>query len=187
MIDRRIQKTKDILSRALVSLIREKDYDTITIQDILDRSNVGRSTFYTHFENKDQLLIAGNDNFKKILHSHYINGEFVINFSFFYQHIKDNYKLADYFFGAKGGDILQVFFRNLLTDMLLTHAKNKQKNLDRRTMKMLSFKTEALADAVIHLLRLWVEDKMQFTINEMVSMSNAILKPFLLEIEGSHN
>lgn len=55
-LDRRIQKTLQHLQNALAALIAEKDYDDITIQEILDRANVGRSTFYAHFENKDQLL-----------------------------------------------------------------------------------------------------------------------------------
>ena len=56
IMDRRIQKTLQLLQTALAELIAEKDYDPITIQEILDRANVGRSTFYAHFENKDQLL-----------------------------------------------------------------------------------------------------------------------------------
>jgi AcrR family transcriptional regulator len=55
-LDRRIQKTLQHLQNALSELIAEKHYDDITIQEILDRANVGRSTFYAHFENKDQLL-----------------------------------------------------------------------------------------------------------------------------------
>jgi AcrR family transcriptional regulator len=55
-LDRRIQKTLKLLQNALAELIAEKDYDDITIQEILDRANVGRSTFYAHFENKDHLL-----------------------------------------------------------------------------------------------------------------------------------
>ncbi len=57
--DRRIQKTQQLLREALFSLIREKDYDSIVVKDILDRANVGRSTFYTHFGDKDELLVRG--------------------------------------------------------------------------------------------------------------------------------
>ena len=57
--DRRIQKTKNLLHEALSSLIREKPYEAIVVQEILDRANVGRSTFYTHFRDKDELLISG--------------------------------------------------------------------------------------------------------------------------------
>ena len=46
--DRRSQRTRNLLSAALVELIREKDYNAITVSDIIDRANVGRSTFYAH-------------------------------------------------------------------------------------------------------------------------------------------
>jgi AcrR family transcriptional regulator len=56
--DRRIEKTKTLLHEALGSLILEKPYDSIVVQEILDRANVGRSTFYMHFHDKDELLIS---------------------------------------------------------------------------------------------------------------------------------
>lgn len=56
--DRRIQKTLTLLREALVSLLHEKDYDSLAIKEILYRANVGRSTFYTHFRNKDELLAS---------------------------------------------------------------------------------------------------------------------------------
>ena len=57
--DRRIEKTQSLLREALVSLIHEKPYDAIAITEILERANVGRSTFYAHFHDKDDLLTSG--------------------------------------------------------------------------------------------------------------------------------
>lgn len=57
--DRRSQRTRQLLNDALVALMLEKNYDAITVNDILARANIGRSTFYTHFYDKDDLL-AGN-------------------------------------------------------------------------------------------------------------------------------
>ena len=57
--DRRVRKTKTLLHQALGALIREKPYDDIVVQEILDRANVGRSTFYMHFRDKDELLVSG--------------------------------------------------------------------------------------------------------------------------------
>ncbi len=54
--DRRVQKTRKLLQDALIELVAEKGYEAITIQELLDRANVGRSTFYAHFQDKDQLL-----------------------------------------------------------------------------------------------------------------------------------
>ncbi|MCB0097425.1 MAG: TetR/AcrR family transcriptional regulator, partial [Caldilineaceae bacterium] len=56
--DRRIQKTRRALQDALLTLIVERRYDKITVQDILDRANVGRSTFYAHYRDKDDLLLG---------------------------------------------------------------------------------------------------------------------------------
>ena len=57
--DRRSQRTRALLGDALVALMMEKRYDDITIQDLLDRANVGRTTFYAHFHDKDDLLQSG--------------------------------------------------------------------------------------------------------------------------------
>jgi AcrR family transcriptional regulator len=57
--DRRVQRTKASLHSALIDLAREKPYDSIAVKEILDRANVGRSTFYTHFSDKDELLESG--------------------------------------------------------------------------------------------------------------------------------
>jgi AcrR family transcriptional regulator len=53
--DRRIQRTRGALREALIELILEQGYETITVQAIIDRANVGRSTFYAHYLDKELL------------------------------------------------------------------------------------------------------------------------------------
>lgn len=55
--DRRVQRTRELLKNALMQLIDEKGYDAVTIQDVVDRANVGRTTFYSHYQSKDDLLL----------------------------------------------------------------------------------------------------------------------------------
>src|SRR6476619_3147 len=55
--DRRVQRTRELLQKALVDLIGEYRYEAITIQDIADRANVGRTTLYLHYSSKDDLFI----------------------------------------------------------------------------------------------------------------------------------
>jgi len=57
--DRRVEKTRGQLHDALMSLLHEKSYAEIAVKEILDRANVGRSTFYMHFGDKDELLASG--------------------------------------------------------------------------------------------------------------------------------
>jgi len=56
--DRRVQRTRELLQKALIELIGERRYDAITIQEIIDRANVGRTTFYLHYRSKDELFIS---------------------------------------------------------------------------------------------------------------------------------
>jgi AcrR family transcriptional regulator len=56
--DRRSQRTRQLLSAALIELMLEKRYDDISVQDIIERANVGRSTFYAHYLDKEDLLVG---------------------------------------------------------------------------------------------------------------------------------
>lgn len=56
--DRRVHRTRELLQKALIELISKRGYDAITIQDIVDRANVGRTTFYLHYNSKDELFIS---------------------------------------------------------------------------------------------------------------------------------
>ena len=56
--DRRVQRTRELLQKTLIELITERGYDAITIQDIVDRANIGRTTFYLHYNSKDELLMS---------------------------------------------------------------------------------------------------------------------------------
>jgi AcrR family transcriptional regulator len=65
--DRRVRRTRESLHKALISLVLEKNYDSITVQEVLDRADVGRSTFYTHFQGLDELLSFGTQELRKTL------------------------------------------------------------------------------------------------------------------------
>ena len=56
--DRRIQSTRNRLGNALIALIEEKPIDEVTVREVLDRAGVGRSTFYVHYSDKDDLFLS---------------------------------------------------------------------------------------------------------------------------------
>lgn len=58
-IDRRVARTRAMLHDALIALVMEKGYESITVEDICKRANVGRSTFYGHYTGKDDLMRSG--------------------------------------------------------------------------------------------------------------------------------
>ncbi|HEY1012333.1 MAG TPA: TetR/AcrR family transcriptional regulator, partial [Herpetosiphonaceae bacterium] len=66
--DRRTQRTRDALQQALIALMQERSYDTITIQDITERANVGRTTLYLHYADKDALLLSCHEVIVQAVH-----------------------------------------------------------------------------------------------------------------------
>lgn len=58
MTDRRILRTRQVLEHALMDLIDEQGFAALTVQDITDRANIGRATFYLHYTDKDHLLLT---------------------------------------------------------------------------------------------------------------------------------
>lgn len=56
--DLRIRRTRSLLGNALVALVQEKSIDKITVREVLDRARVGRSTFYLHYRDKDDLFLC---------------------------------------------------------------------------------------------------------------------------------
>jgi AcrR family transcriptional regulator len=65
--DRRVQRTQRLLREALISLIKEKGFEPLSVQEIIDRANVSRATFYAHFDNKEDLLVSGFDRLRAAL------------------------------------------------------------------------------------------------------------------------
>jgi AcrR family transcriptional regulator len=62
-----VRRTRELLRSAFLSLILEKGYDRITVQDILDKADIGRSTFYAHYRDKEDLLLAGFEDIRAAL------------------------------------------------------------------------------------------------------------------------
>jgi AcrR family transcriptional regulator len=56
-VDRRVQRTRRALRQALQDLALEKGFDAVTVEELAERANVGRTTFYLHYRDKEDLLL----------------------------------------------------------------------------------------------------------------------------------
>lgn len=65
--DRRVLRSRDALHRAMIALVLERGYEAVTISDIVARANVGRSTFYTHYQSKEDLLTTEMHDLRALL------------------------------------------------------------------------------------------------------------------------
>ena len=86
--DRRITKTRKAIYTAFLQLLNQKDYETITVQEIIDLADVGRSTFYSHYESKELLL----DELCRYLFHHLFEREENITIEAYLAHIFSHFK-----------------------------------------------------------------------------------------------
>jgi AcrR family transcriptional regulator len=184
-IDRRIQKTRKLLSQALLELILEKGYERVTVQDILDRANVGRSTFYTHYENKELLLRDGPRNlgFSLFGGSDKAAAQLAPNsrqmgFRGLFQHVSQNLPLAKAMLGKSSGKIMLDSFRTqisrTISDYYRSHFFDKKQD-----KLLLSYLSEAAASAVCSLLTFWVDHDLSLSVDEISSHCQRIVKAIL--------
>jgi AcrR family transcriptional regulator len=91
--DRRVLRTRDTLGDALVALMQEKHFDEITVREVLDRAGVGRSTFYAHYRDKDDLFLSDVEDFlasvSTALKVNEPNGKRLLPVREFFSHVRE--------------------------------------------------------------------------------------------------
>ncbi len=109
-LDRRSQRTQQALMDALIALLAVKSYNEISINDIIDRANVGRSTFYAHYQAKDDLLKSGFERALDMLIHHISFGEadqgLRLDTTLFFRHAQGHYEIYRTLVWGSGFDVL---------------------------------------------------------------------------------
>lgn len=184
--DRRIQKTQELLRRALVSLLAEKPYDAIVVKEILDRANVGRSTFYMHFRDKDDLLVSGIHDMLRPVHSlepppsaklH----ERVLWFSLpiFEYHYLHRHTGADRI-GSRGRAILHDHLRNVLANVIAAAVKSDVRARPRSPRAIpAELLSEYVASTFVLALNWWLDKKMFLPPREINDLFRQLVSPTL--------
>lgn len=121
--DRRVQRTRRVLREALSSLLQEHAWDDIGVQDICERADIGRSTFYTHYQGKEQLLAGGLDDLRKLLReqARAAIGERPTTLAFvrgLIEHVSDQRKLFRSVIGRKSSHVVQMRFREMVRQLV---------------------------------------------------------------------
>lgn len=126
-IDRRVVRTRAMLQHALMSLIQKKGYEAITIKDICDAANVGRSTFYAHYTSKDELKRSSLEHLRKLLVDRQKDAlaapgairDRSWGFSLtMFEHARDHIDLYRALAGGRGGTVALDGIRQILSDLV---------------------------------------------------------------------
>jgi AcrR family transcriptional regulator len=158
--DARVRRTRLQLGTALLNLIIEKPINDVTVQDILDRSGVGRSTFYLHYRDKDDLLVSQLETFLETISNSLSDRKdkshrvmpvaelfaHIGNQNKLYRVLSDSGHLKDFFELAEG-----YFARGI--ERRLTESGRLAKIPQRE----LAARASALSGSLLSLLRWWLD------------------------------
>lgn len=193
-IDRRIERTRTVLHNALVSLIKKKDYRSITIQEIIDEANVGRSTFYTHFEDKDDLLLSGMHDLRDMLESSKkrkteVSGkpyERVIGFSLaMFEHANEYREVYRALVRSQAGGLVLQFIPAMLAGLIRDEVTSELRRQGRREPVIHpDLFVHFIASAFVSVLSWWLDSDRPAPPGEIDVIFRALIVPSLASYFG---
>jgi AcrR family transcriptional regulator len=187
--DRRIARTQKLLREALHSLIHERDYDSIAVKEILDRANVGRSAFYAHFRDKDELLVSAlHEILGAVPSAHQKLGdrrnESLLWFSLpVFEHLDQLRRAGELKLGPRGRTVLHRHLQKLLVELI---AEDVRKSCQ-RCRKVAGqippdLMVQYIASTFILVLNWWVETKSQHSPKEVNGLFRSLVLPALAAV-----
>lgn len=124
--DRRVTRTRLALRDALLALLAEKGWDDLNVQEICDRADVGRSTFYFHYRSKEELLSEGLNDLRNGLLASAAPGKAAgTRFAFLpglLAHMQENRAVFRTVVGRRSGHAVERRFRVMVAQLLEREA-----------------------------------------------------------------
>jgi AcrR family transcriptional regulator len=186
--DRRVRRTRRLLREALVALVAEKGYDRVTVQDVLDRADLGRATFYAHFRDKDDLLLGAFDELRAGLRAAMAQyeragddppGEALETTRSLFEHVAAHGALYRGLAGSRSGGLLLSRARAEL--VVLTRAHFERVVAARRSTPTvpLDVLAEHTVGAMLGVLTWWLESGSAYSAGEIAATFEQLTAPAL--------
>ena len=192
-MDRRQQKTRAAIFAAFSKLLAEKSYGKITVQEIIDTANIGRTTFYDHFETKDDLLKAlCEELFGHIIHSaadcthtHGLYSEGNAPESVFchlLQHLQENENNILGLLSSESSEIFLRYFKDSLSELIRKQfiGQDRRANLDIPE----DFLVNHISGSFVEMVLWWTRGRMKQTPEELDRYFRAVIEPILQGFYG---
>ncbi|HRS65935.1 MAG TPA: TetR/AcrR family transcriptional regulator [Spirochaetia bacterium] len=185
-MDRRQQKTREAIFTAFNTLLSEKKYSNITVQEIIDEANVGRSTFYSHFETKDALLKEMcTDLFDHVVSNH-AESETTHDFSasdsdtdsmitHILYHLRDNRRNIVGILSGESGELFLRYFKQYLCGIFTEQLKDRVLNKD----VPVSFLINHISCSFVEMIIWWIQNNMKQSPEELQQYFSAVILPIM--------
>lgn len=182
-LDRRVARTRCALKNAFIQLILKRGYDNVTIEDITDRADLGRTTFYLHFNDKEDLLMQAIDSIcDDFIHKHQSALSQVDNMEnpdqnklpenldkgilyHIFSHASDNANLYKVMLSGEGGPQASRRFASIIQDETIKRLKNFGHHEIKVPIEIFGV---FYAGNLITLVTWWLENNQPYPIETMV-------------------
>ena len=167
-MDRRVARTRRLLGEALLELIQEKQFDTITIRDITERGDIGYATFFRHYDSKEDLLSEQLEQMIRQLEQ--MAGEHTEDYfereeTLFYRHMQDNELL---YRSLLAGNVNVQVHRRLRDTLIRVVGPHMERHARDLTLQVpLEIAVNHVAAAALELAGWWLENGMPYRPEKM--------------------
>lgn len=169
-MDRRQRKTREAIFSAFIELLSEKDFGQITVGEIIDRADVGRATFYSHFETKDYLLkelceelfchIFDAMNNENLEHRHIFDCEAPDSvFLHLFQHLQKNDNNILKLLSGRNNELFLRYFKSNLQKLIISQLPMLESEKSEKLPE--SFRVNHIASSFVETVRWWVDNGMK--------------------------
>ncbi len=184
-MDRRQRKTRSAIFDAFISLLNEKSFEKITVGEIIERADIGRATFYAHFETKDFLLKELCDELfchvfdcmqgEKEKHSHIFECEAPDSvFLHLFQHLEKNDNHILDLLSGTNNELFLGYFKNGLIRIIESQTDYLDDNFSKELSR--AFVINHIASTFVETVCFWANDKMKLSPEKINRYFNAVIK-----------
>lgn len=191
MEDRRVQRTRKMLEQALLELIEEKGYESITVQQITDRANIGRATFYVHFADKEQLMLATlqtllNDLERQL---HPLTTQDLVReetglVTLVFQHVAQHRRLYRVLLSERGAAFVRYRLVDYVTEQTACYILSAWLSIAPESTVPESLLVEYLSGTLITAMTWWLNHQQQKTPEEMDLLVRKMIVPSMISMLG---
>ncbi|WP_339272385.1 TetR/AcrR family transcriptional regulator [Paenibacillus sp. FSL W8-0426] len=175
-MDRRIAKTQEALKKAVIELMREKNFDDITIQDIADQADLNRGTIYLHYQDKYDLL-------DKLIESHMNELSEMDDWACkldwsnglvpFFEYFEKNYLFFSTMLASKGAPSFRTRLQNYVMEGFKGEIDRESgKNVDLIEDVMLQY----AGTAYVGIIEWWIRNEMPYPPQIMAKQVGTLLE-----------
>lgn len=189
-MDRRQWKTREAIFKAFSQMLAQKNYNRITVQEIIDAANVGRTTFYAHFETKDDLLKElCAELFDHIMlsaadctHTHGLYSDSDAPESVFchlLQHLQENDNNILGLLSCESSELFLRYFKDSLNQLLSAQIVDWAKQDSGQVPQ--DFLTNHISSSFVDMVQWWLKGGRKQSPEQLTAYFEAVIKPIFVE------